>query len=102
MVSDEKRFNRLGSAPLRMFIYLHTAVLALCCRVRHRPTSFRRLVQCSSKAVHELAAECAGWWCWLSPDPGFGVGVELCGGYLHGVGDLGGVDEGLSGESGPA
>jgi hypothetical protein len=56
------------------------------------------LVQRSSKEVHELAAEFAGRWRWSSPDPGLGVDVELVGGGLHGVGDLSGVEKGLSGE----
>src|SRR6266536_1069339 len=60
------------------------------------------LVLRSSKAVHELAAEGAGRWRRTAPDPGFGAGVELGGGYPHGVGDLGGVRKALSGERLPA
>jgi hypothetical protein len=74
-----------------------------------RPWTYERdprgelgLVLRSSKAVHELAAEVAGRWRWSSPDPGFGVGVELSGGGLYRVGDLSGVCKGLSGERCPA
>jgi hypothetical protein len=62
----------------------------------------KALVQRSLEAVHELAAEFAGWWRRSSPYPGLGVGVELAGGDLHGVDDLGGVCKGLSGQRRPA
>src|SRR4051812_38717818 len=60
------------------------------------------LVLRSSKQVGEPAST-GSWRCrWSSPDPGFGVGVELAGGQLGGVGALGRVGEGLPGQGVPA
>src|SRR3954453_17545680 len=60
------------------------------------------LVLRSSKQVGK-APSAVSWRCrWPSPDPGFGVAVELGGGQLGGVGDLARVGEGLPGQGVPA
>src|SRR4051794_7362420 len=60
------------------------------------------LVLRSSKQVGKTASAGSGWWRWPSPDPRFGMGVELGGGHLGGVGDLAWVGEGLPGQGVPA
>src|SRR3954471_4870903 len=60
------------------------------------------LVLHSSKQAGKAPSAVSWRWWWPSPDPGFGMAVELGGGQLGGVGDLGRVGEGLPGQGVPA
>src|SRR4051794_6784878 len=60
------------------------------------------LVLRSSKQVGKAAPAESGRWRGPSPDPRSGMGVELGGGHLGGLGDLTRVGEGLPGQSVPA